>query len=85
MNDDVRDDDLGDPIAELRALDLRPPDGFVPRVRNAIQRRLFTGQVIDFGLRPLGEFLMEYVVMFTELFAGGSRPAPRTKQGSDDE
>ena len=81
MNDPREPEDLGDPIAELRLLDEAPPEGFLPRVRNSIQRRVFAGQVVDFGLRPLGEFFMEYVVMLVSAFA----PASSASRRSDDE
>ena len=82
MNDETREpEDLGEPIDELRLLDEDPPEGFLGRVRGNIQRRLFAGHVIDFGLRPLGEILLQYLVMIVSVF---STEKP-TDERSDDE
>lgn len=82
MNEEsLESEDLGRPVEELRVLDVSPPDGFVQRIRGSIQRRLFAGQVIDFGMRPFGGLFLEYVVLLLSLFnrSGG------TNSGSDDE
>lgn len=82
MNEDPRDpEDLGEPIEELRLLDEDPPEGFLGRVRGNIQRRLFAGHVVDFGLRPLGEMLLEYVVMIVSVIS----PEKPTDERRDDE
>lgn len=55
------DDDLGEPVAELRDVALPLTDRFTERVRGRIERRVLTGDILElFWSAPL-TMLLEFL------------------------
>lgn len=63
MNDERRDDDIetGEPLAELASLREEPDEGFLPRVRRSIDRRLLVADTTDFSFRVLLKTMFDYL------------------------
>ena len=76
------DIDAGEPIAELASLREEPADGFAPRIRNSIQRRLFAAHAADFSLRVLLQTFFDYLTAALDAFG---LQEPRNDKGDEDE
>ena len=64
------DEELGEPLAELRNLAEEPSGGFVRRIHGAIQRRVLTGHLLDLGWSAPLTILREYVNVIAESLRG---------------
>ena len=77
MNDgrDHREDDIdtGEPIAELAALREDPESGFLNRIRNSIQRRMFASDAMEFSFQALFGTFFEYLGMMFSTLGGGNQ------------
>ena len=73
------EEDLGEPVSELRLLSEPSPDGFFSRVRDSIGRRLLVGDVVDFGIPVMLATMMEYIAVLFSVF-GVSGPEQEEKE-----
>ena len=80
LNDDHErrppDEDIetGEAIAELASLRVTPTTGFLDRVRNSIQRRVFVAQTADFSLRVFAQTMFDYLSAVLDAFRGPRPP-----------
>jgi hypothetical protein len=65
---DQEDLELGEPVAELRQLAEHPSPGFMTRIRNSINRRLFAAESLDFGLMAFFQTFFEYLKSLIQAF-----------------
>jgi hypothetical protein len=70
----VDDDDMGEPVVELRDLSLSADDRFGRRVRGKIERRILTGEFIVLAWTAPMMMLLELLRVPFELLAGRKRP-----------
>jgi hypothetical protein len=68
------DDDMGEPVVELRDLSLSADDRFGRRVRGKIERRILTGEFIVLAWTAPMMMLLELLRVPFELLAGRKRP-----------
>jgi len=68
--------DTGEPIAELNELHAEPSAGFLDRIRNSIQRRVFAADTVDFCLMGLFQILFDYLTMAVQAF-----PQAKSEEG----
>lgn len=62
-------DDTGEPIAELAMLAETPSQGFLGRIRNSIERRMFASDAIDFSLMAMFRTFMDYLTAMIDAVA----------------
>lgn len=65
---DIPEDEMGDPVEELRMLEEDPAGGFLTRLRSAIQRRDLGAQLAGFGWGGLGAVFMEFLEIVFSVF-----------------
>jgi hypothetical protein len=68
---DLGDEDLGEPIAELRTLDEPAPDGFLNRLLASLRRRDLSSHFATFSWSAMGTVVIEFVRMIYSLFESG--------------
>lgn len=66
--------DLGEPVAELRDVSWRLEDGFSDRVRGRIERRVLTGELLDFAWTAPLMLLLELLRLPFETVLRRRRP-----------
>jgi hypothetical protein len=71
-------DDTGEPIAGLALIDLETSQGFWPRVRRKIDRRVATAQVLSFSWNLPKVIFLEFLQIAFSVFS----PAKDRKGGS---
>lgn len=67
---DPEDVDPGEPIAELADLTEDPPNDFLARVVDGMERRIFAAHVFDLPWFGFGRIFREYWSLLVGLFAG---------------
>lgn len=72
------DQDLGQPVTELRELVDPPSSGFLARVRGSIHRRLFASDAADFVFQAFFAVLFDYLDLVMRALAG-ARPSTKEK------
>ena len=75
---DRDDQDLGQPVSELRELLDAPGSGFLARVRGSIHRRLFAGDAVDFVFKAFFAVLFDYLDLVMRALVG-ARPSAKEK------
>jgi hypothetical protein len=82
MDDERCDDDIetGEPLAELASLREEPDDGFLPRIRRSIDRRLLVSDTADFSFRMLLKTMFDYLTAALDALQSG-----RDDERSDDD
>ncbi len=68
---DGADVDPGEPLPELVGLRETPSEGFIQRIRNSINRRVFASQTVDFSLMVFFRTFIEYLTMAIQALTGG--------------
>lgn len=66
--------DTGEPVVQLRGLELAVDDGFTDRVGRRIQRRLLAGDLLQLAWSGPLMALLELLRVPFEWFTGGSTP-----------
>lgn len=74
VNEAPSDDDLGEPIAELRQLSLTVDERFGSRVRGGIERRVLTGHFLDLLWTGPLAVLLEFVAIAFGLARTNRKP-----------
>ena len=69
--DELADEDLGEPIAELRDYAEAPSPAFLSRVLGSVRRRSLTSHLATLGWSALGQVLLSFLEMIYSLFASG--------------
>ncbi|MFH1764207.1 MAG: hypothetical protein ABIF09_08455 [Gemmatimonadota bacterium] len=68
------DDDLGEPIAELRTLEEEVGTGFIARLLSALQRRSLVGQIATMVWTASAQAFFEFLGMIFSVFAPAETP-----------
>jgi hypothetical protein len=69
----VDEDDMGEPVAELRDLSLAVDDRFGRRLRGKIERRVLTGELLGLAWTAPMLMLLEFLRAPFELLKGKRR------------
>lgn len=75
-SDPGADEDLGEPIAELRGFEEAPSVGFLGRVVRSLRRRSLGSQLATLSWTAMGEVFLEFLKLIHSMFQSG-----RTDQG----
>jgi len=72
FRDDGSDvEDLGEPIAELRALEEDASGGFLAKVLSALHRRSLVGQMATMAWSASAQAFLEFLAMIFSVFDSG--------------
>jgi hypothetical protein len=69
--DGLGSEDLGEPIAELRAFEEEVSQGFLSRVVSALHRRSLVGQMATMAWSASAQALLEFLAMIFSVFDSG--------------
>ena len=68
VEEDLAEEDMGEPVEELRMLAEDPTGGFLARLRGAIRRRDLSAQIAGLGWGGLGTVFMEFLEIVFSVF-----------------
>ncbi len=71
------DIDPGEPLGLLAGLRVEPSEGFLARIRRALDRKVFASQVLDLAWFAPLVVLLEYVQVIAELLGPSRRGGNR--------